>query len=254
MTALIFGLTLCQALAEQTVRGSPVPDTEWPVSASYAEPTDRYDHNIMGRIRGWSRLDVDVASCSTCKSGVVRVSLDQPQSRVFEDFAPRLWDITGDGRPEIVVVESDLSKGARLAVLEVTQEASGAQLRRLATTAYLGTKNRWLAPAGAADFDRDGTIEIAYVEKPHLDRVLRLVRLKGNQLANVASLAGVTNHAIGQEQVESLVRTCGEVAEIIALSADGKHALAITWENQGLTARRIGTAANRRLPGGLDQC
>jgi hypothetical protein len=208
----------------------------------------------MGRIQGWGRLEVDVAPCSTCNSGVVRLSVDQPQSRVFEDFAPRLWDTTGDGRPEIVTVESDLSKGARLVVWGVTEDAGGASLRRLATTDYLGTKHRWLAPIGAADFDRDGTIEIAYVERPHLDRVLRLVRLEENRLANVASLAGVTNHAIGQEQVESLVRTCGGVPEIIALSADGQHVLAITWGSQGLVDRQIGEANNRRLPAGFDQC
>jgi hypothetical protein len=247
ISAMIVGLTTSQALAEQTVKA-------WPTAASYAEPTDRYDHNIMGRIQGWGRLEVDIAPCSTCNSGMVRVSLDQPQSRVFEDFAPRLWDITGDGRPEIVTVESDLSKGARLAVWQVTEDAGGASLRRLATTGYLGTKHRWLAPIGAADFDRDGTIEIAYVEKPHLDRVLRLVRLEGNRLADVAALAGVTNHAIGQEQVESLVRTCGGVREIIALSGDGQFVLAVTWGSQGLTARQIGHANNRRLPEGLHYC
>jgi len=254
LTALIVGLMTCQALAEAAVRGTPVPDTAWPVRASYAEPTNRYDHNIMGSIQGWSRLEVEVAPCSNCKSGISTIRVDQPQSRVFEDFAPRLWDITGDGRPEIVAVESDLSKGARLVVWEVTEGASGPSLRRLATTAFLGTKYRWLAPIGAADFDRDGTIEIAYVEKPHLDRVLRLVRLEGNRLANVASVAGVTNHAIGQEQVESLVRTCGGVPEIIALSEDGQFVLAVTWDIQGLTARQIGQATNRRLPEGLYQC
>lgn len=247
ISTLIFGLSLCQALADQT-------DKAWPLGASYAEPTDRYDHNIMGRIQGWSRLEVDLAPCLTCTSGVVRVRIDQPQSRVLEDFAPRLWDINGDGRPEIVVVESDLSRGARLSVWEVTEDASGASVRRLAMTEYLGMKHRWLAPIGAADFDRDGTIEIAYVEKPHLTRILRLVRLEEDQLVEVASLAGVTNHAIGQEHIQSLVRTCAGVLEIIALSAEGQQVLAITWDIDGLKARQIGTAVNRSLPAGLDQC
>jgi hypothetical protein len=251
LTALMVGLMTCQAVAEQSVRAT---DLVWPVGASYAAPTNRYDHNIMGRIRGWSRLEVDVAPCSTCKSGGSRIRIDQPQARVFEDFAPRLWDITGDGRPEVVVVESDVSKGSRLAVWEVIDDTSGPVLRRLAMTAYLGTKYRWLAPIGAADFDHDGTIEIAYVEKPHLSRVLRLVRLEGNQLTNAASLAGVTNHAIGQEQVESLVRTCGAVPEIIALSEDGQQVLAIIWGIQGLSARQIGKASNRLLPAGLEKC
>lgn len=254
LTALMVALTTSQTRGQQEVNDTTVNGSAWAVRAVYAGPTDRYDHNIMGRIRGWSRLEVHVAPCSTCESEVRTMRIDQPQTRVFEDFAPRLWDITGDGRPEIVVVESDLSMGSRLAVWEVTDDTSGASLRRLATTAYLGTKFRWLAPVGTADFDRDGTIEIAYVEKPHLDRVLRLVRFDGNRLANVASLAGVTNHAIGQEQVESLVRTCDGVSEIIALSDDGRHVLAITWDNQGLTPRQIGKATNRRLPAGLDKC
>ncbi len=254
VTALMIALSTSPTLGQSAVRDTRGNNSAWPVSASYAEPTNRYDHNIMGRIQGWSSLEVDVAPCSTCDSDARKIRIDQPQSRVFEDFAPRLWDITGDGRPEIVVVESDLSMGSRLAVWEVTDDTGGASLRLLATTAYLGTKFRWLAPVGAADFDRDGTIEIAYVEKPHLDRVLRLVRLDGNWLANVGSLAGVTNHAIGQEQVESLVRTCDGIPEIIALSGDGQHVLAITWDNQGLTARQIGEAANRQLPAGLDKC
>ncbi len=218
------------------------------VSAAYAEPNDRYDHNIMGRIKGWGRLEVGIAPCSTCDA--VRVRIDQPQSRVFEDFAPRLWDITGDGLAEVVTVESDLNRGARLAVWEVREGG----LHRLATTDYLGTKHRWLAPVGAADFDRDGVIELAYVEKPHLSRMLRLVRLQGDRLIEVASLAGVTNHAIGQEQVESLVRLCGGLPEIIVLSAEGAQVLAITWDGDTLTARPIGQAVNRRLPEGLAGC
>ena len=254
LTALMVALTPGPTLGDQPVAATPADHAAWPVRAVYGEPTNRYPHNIMGRIRGWSRLQVDVAPCASCQSAGRQLRLEQPQSGVFEDFAPRLWDITGDGRPEIVLVESDQSKGARLVVWQVTGDSSNAALHRLATTAYLGTKFRWLAPVGAADFDGDGTIEIAYVEKPHLDRVLRLVQIDGNRLVSVAALAGVTNHAIGQEKLASLVRTCAGVPEIIALSGDGQHVLAITWEKPGLTARRIGQATEGQLPAGLDKC
>ena len=246
--AASIGLALSAALAEPPTSGAIAAEGGWPERATYGAPTDRYDHNIMGRIRGWGRLEVALAPCSTCSATVV--GIDQPQSRVFEDFAPRLWDITGDGRPEIVTVESDLTKGARLAVWEVKE----GHLRRLATTAYLGTRHRWLAPIGVADFDRDGALDIAYVEKPHLTRILRLVRLEGDRLIEVASLAGVTNHAIGQEQVESLVRRCGGLPEIIALSGDGQQVLAITWDGRRLTARPIGRASQSRLPPALEPC
>ena len=217
-----------------------------PVAASYAQPTDRYGHNIMGRIKAWGRLEVDLAR----PDGKIPLAYDQPQSRVFEDFAPRLWDVTGDGLPEVVTVESDLSRGARLAVWTVTE----GHLRRLAMTEYLGSKHRWLAPIGVADFDGDGALEIAYVEKPHLTRILRLVRPVGDQLVELGALAGVTNHAIGQEQVESLIRLCDGVAQIIALSAEGQQVLAVTWDGKAFQSRQIGQALNRKLPAALAPC
>ena len=47
-----------------------------------------------------------------------QLRIDLPERRVFEYIAPRLWDITGDDRPEIVAVESDAEQGARLTVWE----------------------------------------------------------------------------------------------------------------------------------------
>lgn len=53
-------------------------------------PTDRYPHNVLGDIPGHGALDVTLAS-----GRVLRMVL--PDTRVFEDIAPRLADIDGDG-------------------------------------------------------------------------------------------------------------------------------------------------------------
>jgi hypothetical protein len=49
-------------------------------------------------------------------------------------------------------------------------------VRLLAATPHIGSANRWLAPIGAADLDGDGRVEIAYVDRPHLARTLRIWR------------------------------------------------------------------------------
>jgi hypothetical protein len=150
-----------------------------------------------------------------------------PAQLAFEDFAPRLLDLNGDGRNEVIVVESHQNKGARLAVWDVILEEGNPKLVRGAATDFIGTRFRWLAPIGAADFDVDGRIEFAYVEKPHLDKTLRIVRRDGRRLTEIASVRGVTNHAIGQEEVQSRIELCAGVPTIFALDGSGQLIVSI---------------------------
>jgi phosphoribosylamine-glycine ligase len=53
-----------------------------PTGARFEAPTDRYGHAIMGDLPEWGRL------CLILVGGEVCVTL--PQTRVFEDIAPRL--------------------------------------------------------------------------------------------------------------------------------------------------------------------
>ena len=251
------GVLVALLLPSVPLHAGPAPGPEArpvPVRAVYAGPTDRYPHNIMGRIRGWSALEVDLSACQTCPGGNRRLRIELPASRVFEDFAPRLWDITGDGIPEVVTVESDLAEGSRLVVWEGFHDGNTLSLRRLAATPFIGTRFRWLAPIGVADFDGDGALELAYVEKPHRDRILRLVRLDLDRLVTIASLPGVTNHSIGQEGTAGLVRTCAGVTEIVLLSADGRNVVAVTLKDSGLQSRSLGAAAGPRLPNWAAKC
>jgi len=196
----------------------------WPLTARLRDPTDRYDHDVLGGIPPWTVLQVDALACGACRHGYEGTSVHLPETLVFEDIAPRLWDVSGDGRPEIVVVESDIGKGARLAVWSWSER--GAALSRVAATDFIGQPQRWLAPAGVGDFDGDGQIEIAYVDRPHLRRELVFVRLEGDTLREVARVAGLTNHQIGDSFITGGERNCGAGDEVILANADWSRLMA----------------------------
>lgn len=197
------------------------------VQAAYASPTDRYPHNIMGRLSAHTDLVVTVASCPDCAETGEKIVVRLPEHLVFEDFSPRLIDLDLDGRPEIVVVESHQNKGARLAVWDVVGGDGAPKIVRAAATDFIGRRFRWLAPIGAADFDGDGTLELAYVETPHLGKTLRIVKRDGARLIERAAVEGVTNHAIGQETVQSRIETCDGIPVIFALDASGERFVSI---------------------------
>jgi hypothetical protein len=56
----------------------------------------------------------------------------------------------------------------------------------IAATPYVGTRFLWLASLGAAALDGDGRVEIASVDRLHLDKILRIWRFERRALGPVA--------------------------------------------------------------------
>ena len=67
-------------------------------TATYEDPTTRYAHGVLGDAVEWGTLTIR----DNGKTRRVRL----PDDRVFEDLTPRLWNVTGDETPEIVVIET----------------------------------------------------------------------------------------------------------------------------------------------------
>ncbi|WP_306121211.1 VCBS repeat-containing protein [Roseovarius sp. MMSF_3359] len=206
--------------------------------ARYVSPTDIYPHGALGDNLEWAAVEVTVSRPKGAQlSGPVSRTyrIKAPARTVFEDTEPRLWDIDGDGLPEVVVVISHQDRGARLAVIGY----DGDDFRYIATTPAIGTRFRWLAPIGAADLDGDGRIEIAYIDRPHLAKTLRIWRFAQGELRQVAERPGLTNHKIGWDYIPGGVRNCGGVVEIISANADWSHVMASRFANGVISSRKI---------------
>ncbi|WP_424979673.1 FG-GAP repeat domain-containing protein [Leisingera sp. S232] len=209
------------------------------VSARYSEPTTRYGHAVLGDDVEYGALVLKVEN--TGPGGVFAQAVYQkseilirlPLDHVFEDIAPRLADVDGDGKPEVLVVETDAAAGAQLAIYNALGE-------KIAETPHVGTRNRWLAPVGAADLDGDGHVEIAYVDRPHLAKTLRIWRFRDGALHEVASKPGLTNHRIGEDFITSGIRDCGAGPELLMASGDWRRIMAARLRDGKVTARDIG--------------
>ncbi|KPA21360.1 hypothetical protein shim_20620 [Shimia sp. SK013] len=194
-------------------------------SADYVEPTTRYAHGVLGDAIEYGALQMKLRSGKT-------VTLTLPESRVFEDIAPRLFDVTGDGALEAIVVESSQRGGARLAVYNETG--------LIAATPHIGQSNRWLAPIGAIDLDGDGHVEIAYIDRPHLAKTLRVWRFENGKLTEVANRKGLTNHRIGEDFISGGIRDCGTDPEMITVDASWQKVVATRFDGKRLTSRTLG--------------
>ncbi|MEL6915699.1 MAG: VCBS repeat-containing protein [Pseudomonadota bacterium] len=207
-------------------------------AARFIEPTERYGHGVLGETSEHAAIAVTFGDGRTAT-----LRWDRPM--VFEDVAPRLLDIDGDGARELLVVESHEDFGARFAVYNVAGDA----LVPLTRNPFIGTRFRWLAIVGAADLDGDGAIEIAYVDRPHLARTLRVWRLVpeegGLGARELASLTGVTNHRIGEEDIAGGLRDCGAGPEMIVADAAWDRIISVRLDGSGLTATDIGPHRGR---------
>ncbi|MEL6735768.1 MAG: VCBS repeat-containing protein [Pseudomonadota bacterium] len=193
--------------------------------------TREYGHNVLGGLPEAKRLRV--VSPGTVKTCGTAITLDA--DHVFEDIAPRLWDLDGDGTPEIVVIRAHKSKGAQMAIY---REAGNA-LKSVTASDYIGTRFRWLAPVGPADLDGDGITDLGFVDRPHLAKTLRLFRFEKDQLLEWGQVRGVSNHKIGWDFIAGGLRDCGEGPEIILADANWRRVVALSFPQGRLSTRQI---------------
>ncbi len=200
------------------------------VSARYDGPTTRYPHGVLGD-------EIEHDTLVVRLSDGREIAARWAQDIVFEDLSPRVVDVDGDGAPEVVVVESHETQGARLAIWGMRDGT----LAQIAATPHIGTRFRWLAPVAVADLDGDGLVELAYVDRPHLAKVLRVWRYGADgALTQVASVEGMTNHRIGWDYIAGGLRNCGQGPEMVLADAGWANVVAVRFADGALTQQVLG--------------
>lgn len=200
------------------------------LSAQFTHPTTRYAHGVLGDAVEWSGLTLRFVGQG---EEPWQVEIPLPADHVFEDLTPRLVDLALDGRPNaVMVVETDMARGAALALY-------GA-VGKIAETPHIGRSNRWLAPIGAGDLDGDGRVELAYIDRPHLAKTLRIWRFEAGELTEVAAKTGLTNHRIGDDFITSGLRECAQGPELVTVDANWQRLIATRLLQDKIESRDIG--------------
>jgi hypothetical protein len=161
-----------------------------------SEPTERYDHGVLG-----DKVEAGALTIET-RDGKLQI-LRLRDDAVFEDLKPRLVDLNGDGHDQVVVVKSYLKRGSALAVIG---ERKG-RYEILAETPPLGAAHRWLDPAGIADFTGDHKTDIALVRQPHAVGALEIWGWRNGDLRKTAELPDTANHIAGTRALDMAVVT-----------------------------------------------
>ena len=210
-------------------------------AAEFTGPTSDYPHGALGDDLEWSAIRITLSRQKGNEGDLAHGFLNltyeikAPPQMVFEDTAPRLWDIDGDAKPEVVAVLSHQDYGAQLVAIAYRDDA----FTYLATTPLIGQRFRWLAPIGAADLDGDGHIEVAFILTPHLSKNLHIWRYNDGDFTQIAQQTGLTNHQIGWDHIPGGIRTCGAKPEVITANADWTRIIASTLQNNVIQSRDI---------------
>ncbi len=220
------GTDVPTATKQRLAQSRPTPGARDIAWAWFGSPTARYPHSALGSKEHAASLHVLPAANQSQEQ-----TYTLPLNRVFEDRVPRLFDLDGDGRDEIVVVEADTLRGAALVVFGLRNGV----LVELARGPYAGSTFRWLNPVGVADFDGDGRLDLASVTTPHIGGVLTLHHYRPPRLEPYARFADVSNHRMGEleQQLAVIVMHSGQRPVTLIPDMDLKSLRALRWDLPG---------------------
>lgn len=213
--------------------------------AWYGSPTRRYGHGILGDA-------IEAGTLVVKTRGGEKLTYVLPENQVFEDRTPRLHDLDGFGRTEVVTILSDVRRGGSIAVFAIVD----GNIELVAQTPYIGRSNRWLNIAGIEDFDGDGKIQIAAVWTPHIGGTLKFWTWSKNKLKLSGEAYGFSNHFIGsREQELSAVADFNDdgVADIALPDASRTALRIMTFEGSARGPKKLKELAEIPLPARIDK-
>ena len=159
------------------------------VYAQYTNPTERYNHRVMGDGVEGGGLVVVVDS--------IFYEIELAENYVFEDIRPRLFDVDQDGDLEIITIRTEVTQGAGILIYKVVNN----QLEEYAYVPEIGLPSRWLNLVTINDLDEDGVIEIVWIQTPHIGGILKIAKIQPGELMVIDELSQYSNHGYGDRNL-----------------------------------------------------
>ncbi|MFB6221525.1 MAG: hypothetical protein ABEH90_08810 [Halolamina sp.] len=149
-----------------------------------AEPTDSYDHGVLG-----DEIEAGSLAVVNAASGEIERHLRPPEGTVIEGRSAMLATLGGD--PAAVVTASDATDGARIVALGVDGDWR-------AVGPPVGAGFRWRHQLAVAPFGPNDEQAIAAVKTPHIGGVAEFYCRDGDRLRLAATDdGGYGSHEIG---------------------------------------------------------
>lgn len=159
------------------------------VYAQYTNPTERYNHRVMGDGVEGGQLVVIVDS--------IFYEIELAENYVFEDIRPRLFDVDQDGNLEIITIRTEITQGAGIVIYKVINN----QLVEYAYVPEIGLPSRWLNIVAINDLDDDGIIELTWIQTPHIGGILKIAKIEPGELTVLDELSQYSNHGYGDRNL-----------------------------------------------------
>jgi hypothetical protein len=200
--------------------------------AWYGRPTTRYAHGVLGDA-------IEAGSLVAVTASGRQLELVLPVEHVFEDITPRIADLDGDGRNEVITIRSSENNGAAVAVFGLVDD--GLALRGAGSEN--GQANRWINIAGFLPRD-DGGLTLYGVRMPHIGGRLFSLDLRDGVLRERNDIiTDVSNHIIGSRELG--MSAVGEF--------DGRVELVLPSQDRRRLRFPLSGRADIVLPGSIDK-
>ena len=196
------------------------------VFAQYAGPVTRYSHSILGDAIEASQLVVNVEG--------VFYQHDLSENFVFEDIRPRLVDVDLDGSLEFVCIRSHVDMGAGIAIYKIQDN----DLIEYAFVKEIGTRNRWLNIVAVDDLDNDGTIELTWIQTPHIGGILKVAKIQSGEMTVIDETSLYSNHGIGEKNLcLSVLTENGNAKRFYVPNQQRNKIVSFSFENELLSLK-----------------
>jgi hypothetical protein len=160
-------------------------------NAWYSMPTRRYAHGVLGD-------DIESGSLVVVTEDQEKLEFVLPKTQVFEDITPRIHDLDGDGKNEVVAIRSSQIGGSAVALYGIRD----GELAELGASSENGQPNRWINIAGIIG-NGDGTATVYAVRTPHIGGRLFSLNYANGEVTESDTLAtDVSNHVIGSRELD----------------------------------------------------